>query len=149
MASIGYQLPLFEFQEGEVAVLSIQADLHHYRSVWIWVCSTLPCSSLQSQRQANHHRTPALSYWLGQLWLSAKDIQADFQKAAASCSPASHCFVCFVVNVVGLSFFTNVLNNNSIDFFAYLYRLVYFQRSEKDNLQFSFHTFSFEELKLG
>lgn len=34
-------------------------------------------------------------------------------------------------------------------FFAYLYRSVYFQRSEKDNLQFSFHTFSFEELKLG
>lgn len=39
-----------------------------------WVCSTLLCSSLQSQRQANQHHAIALSYGLGQLWLSAKDI---------------------------------------------------------------------------
>lgn len=54
-----YQLPLFDFQEDEMAFPSVWAKLHHCWTVWKQVRSALTCSSLQSQGQANRHSTPA------------------------------------------------------------------------------------------
>lgn len=55
-ASLGYQPPLFNFQEDEVAVPSVRRSLRPSWRVWVQVHSTLTRSSLQSQKQANHHR---------------------------------------------------------------------------------------------
>lgn len=82
MASFGYQPPLFEFQEEEVALPSLQANLRHCK-VWGWVSSALLHSSSQYQKQANHDHVPAPSYLLGQrVWLSSRDLplQVDSQK---------------------------------------------------------------------
>lgn len=64
MAFLEYQPSLFKFQEEEVLVPSVLANLQQScRSLWRRVHSGLLRSSLQSQRQANCHRVLAPSYW--------------------------------------------------------------------------------------
>lgn len=72
MASLGYQPPLFEYQEEEVAVLSVVPCCRRF---WRQIRSALLRSSLQVQRQANRRRVHAPSYQPGQRVLfSAKDL---------------------------------------------------------------------------
>lgn len=76
---------LFEFQEDEVAVHSMQANLRHYRRVWKQVWVLLLCSSLLSQRHADRCRAPALSYCACQkVGLSTRDLllQVEARKLA-------------------------------------------------------------------
>lgn len=75
MAPLGYQPPLFEFQEDEVAVPTVQANLCRCRSVCKQVRSALLHSTQQSQRQANRHHIPAPAYKPGQrVGLSTRDL---------------------------------------------------------------------------
>lgn len=76
---------LFEFQEDEVAVHSMQANLRHCRRVWKQVWAALLCSSLLSQRHADRCRAPVLSYCTGQkVGLSRRDLllQVEARKLA-------------------------------------------------------------------
>lgn len=82
MPSLGYQPPLFDFQEDEVVVPSVQVNLHHCRIVCRQICSAFLHSAQQTQRQANHH-VPAPTFLLGQkVWLMTKDLplKVDSQK---------------------------------------------------------------------
>lgn len=53
MASLGYQPPLFEHQEEEIAVPALWGNLRRCRNIWRQVLASLLCSSLQTQKQAN------------------------------------------------------------------------------------------------
>lgn len=43
MASLGYKLPLLDYQEEEIAVPSVQMNLGHCRSIWRPIRSALLC----------------------------------------------------------------------------------------------------------
>lgn len=64
---------------------AVQANLHHCKRVGRWVRSALLHTTLQTLRQANHHRSQAPAYLLGQkVLLSSYDLplQVDSQKLA-------------------------------------------------------------------
>lgn len=75
MAALGYQPPLFDYQEKEATIPSVQAHLRWCQRVWRQVRESRLRSSLRSQLQANRRRVPAPRYHPGQ-WvrLSAKDL---------------------------------------------------------------------------
>lgn len=61
MAFLEYQPSLFKFQEEEVTVPSVLANLRHCRNLWKQIHSVLLRSFQQSHRQASW--VSALSYW--------------------------------------------------------------------------------------
>lgn len=85
MAAQGYQPPLFDYQEEEVAIPSVQANFCRCKSIWWQVNASLLHSSLQSHQWANCCRVTALCYRLGQkVRLASRDLllQVDLRKMA-------------------------------------------------------------------
>lgn len=85
MASLGYQLPLFDHQEKEVVVPSVHVNFQCCKRIWIQVRATLLHSFFQVKRQADRCRVPELKYQPGQrVWLSSKDLllQTESRKLA-------------------------------------------------------------------
>ena len=77
--SMGYQSPFFPEQEEEVSIPLAQMFVRHCRQTWKRARSALLKTTSKYQQQADHHRTPASHYYLGQrVWRSTRDLSLSF-----------------------------------------------------------------------
>ena len=74
-AALGYQPPLFPSQEKELAVPSVQDNLHRCRKVWVDTREALLRTAERNKRVADRHRVVAPQFQPGQrVWLSSSNI---------------------------------------------------------------------------